>query len=114
MNTAKDKSNCIIIGAGIAGLAAAIRLAKVGYHVQLLESNNYTGGNIHEIKMNGFRFDAGPSILTKPEYIEELFNLWNKKTSDFIKVKSVDPLFRYFFSDGSFIDTFSDREKFEK
>ena len=69
---------------------------------------------MHEINMNGFRFDAGPSILTKPDYIDELFTLCNKQISDYIKFKKVDPLFRYFFSDGSFIDAFSDRDKFEK
>ncbi len=98
----------------MAGLAASIRLAKAGYKVQILEANDYTGGSMHEIKMNGFRFDAGPSILTKPDYIDELFALWNKRTSDYLKFKKVDPLFRYFFSDGTFIDAFSDRDKFEK
>ena len=63
---------------------------------------------------NGFRFDAGPSILTKPEYLSELFLLWNKNPDDYIKFLKVEPLFRYFFPDGSFIDSFSDRNKFEE
>ena len=105
---------CIVIGGGIGGLATAIRLAKSGFAVQLLEKNNCVGGNLTEKTENGFRFDCGPSILTKPEYIQELFRMWNKNPNDYIKFLKVDPLFRYFFSDGSFIDSFSDREKFKK
>jgi phytoene desaturase len=103
----------IVIGAGIAGLATSIRLANAGYEVQLLEANESVGGNIGEIKSNGFRWDTGPSILTKPEYIEELFRLCNQNSEDHIRFQKVEPLFRYFFSDGTFIDSYSDRNKFE-
>ena len=109
-----NKNTCIVIGAGIGGLAASIRLAKAGFKVQLLEANDYTGGNIHELRMNGFRFDSGPSILTKPEYIEALFLLCGKNSLEYIMFDKIDPLFRYFFSDNTFIDAFSDRDKFEK
>ena len=104
----------IVVGAGIAGLAASIRLAKAGFKVQLLERNKEAGGNITELKSNGFRFDGGPSIMTKPEYLKELFELWNKKPDDYIRFLKIDPLFRYFFPDGTFIDAFSDRQKFQE
>src|SRR6186997_3081733 len=86
----------IVIGGGIAGLAASIRLSKSGFRVQLFEANADVGGNIGEIKSNGFRWDTGPSILTKPEYIEELFELCNKNPADYIRFQKVEPLFRYF------------------
>lgn len=111
---ASDQKSVIVIGAGIAGLAASIRLAKSGMHVHLLEGNESAGGNIRELYADGFRFDCGPSILTKPEYISELFQLFQKNPDDYIRFLKVDPLFRYFFSDGTFIDAFSDREKFRK
>jgi len=103
----------IVIGGGIAGLAASIRLSKAGFSVELLEANETVGGNIGEINSNGFRWDTGPSILTKPEYIEELFHLCSVDPKDYVRFQKIEPLFRYFFSDGTFIDSFSDREKFQ-
>ncbi len=114
MSGNKNSKKVFVIGAGIAGLAASIRLAKSGFRVQLLEANETAGGNIDEKKIDGFRFDCGPSILTKPEYVQELFLIWNKNPDEYIRFRKVDPLFRYFFSDGSFIDSFSDRIKFQK
>ena len=104
----------IVVGAGIAGLAASIRLAKSGFRVSVLEANEDAGGNLREIRNGEFRFDTGPSILTKPEYIKDLFLLWDKNPDDYIRFIPVEPLFRNFFSDGSFIDSFSDRKKFER
>lgn len=109
----KDKSDVIVIGAGVAGLAVSIRLAAAGFSVQLFESSDHAGGNISEIRSDGFRFDSGPSILTKPEYLEELFSIHGKNAADYIRFLKVEPLFRYFFPDGSSIDSFSDRKKFQ-
>ena len=113
MEEKRNGKKIIVVGSGIAGLAASIRLAKAGYRVELLEANGYAGGNLGEIRSGAFRFDAGPSILTKPEYIGELFRLWDKNPDDYVRFIKVEPLFRYFFSDGSHIDSFSDRIKFE-
>lgn len=107
------QKKAIVIGAGVAGLAASIRLAKSGFRVQLIEANDQVGGNIREIRSGPFRFDTGPSILTKPEYIRELFLLWNKNPDDYIRFLQVEPLFRNFFSDGTYINSFTDRKKFE-
>jgi phytoene desaturase len=114
MSKVKNRQKVVIIGAGIAGIAASIRLVQSGFHVQLLEANEVPGGNIRELRTDGFRFDCGPSILTKPEYIHELFRLCNKNPDDYIRFLKVDPLFRYFFPDGTFIDSFSDRGRFKK
>jgi len=113
MDRKEKNKSVIVIGAGIAGLAASIRLSRKGFNVTLLEANETVGGNLGEVRANGFRWDSGPSILTKPEYIEELFRICDKNPQDYIRFQKVEPLFRYFFSDGTFIDSFSDRKKFE-
>ncbi|EPR67188.1 Phytoene desaturase, neurosporene or lycopene producing [Cyclobacterium qasimii M12-11B] len=73
----------IIVGSGIAGMAAAIRLSIKGYEVTVFEANSYPGGKLSEINMKGYRFDAGPSLFTLPEQLEELFELANKKRKIF-------------------------------
>ena len=113
MKSEKGKT-CAVIGAGIGGLAVSIRLAHAGFRVVLFEANDEPGGNITEIRKDGFRFDAGPSILTKPEYIDELFLLAGKDPRKSINYEQVEPIFRYFFPGGGHIDLFSDREKFRK
>ena len=68
-------STVIVIGSGVAGLASALRFSIKGYKVHVFESNNYVGGKIAEIKGNGFRFDAGPSLFTMPELMDDLIRL---------------------------------------
>ena len=86
----------IIIGAGIAGIATAIRLAVKGYTVEVFEANGYPGGKIAEIKKDGFRFDAGPSLLTMPQYVDELFELAGKDPKQFFTYQKLETLCNYF------------------
>ncbi len=79
----------IIVGSGIAGLAAAIRLSLKGYQVIVFESNSYPGGKLSELNMEGYRFDAGPSLFTLPEQVEELFELADKKRKTFSNTKDL-------------------------
>ena len=65
----------IIIGSGVAGMAAAIRLKVQGFDVDVYEKNNFPGGKLHSFEKGGFYFDAGPSLFTQPKNIEELFAL---------------------------------------
>ena len=85
----KDKKIAVVIGAGIAGIAAAIRLTAKGYKVICFEANAYPGGKLSEIKGNGFRFDAGPSLFTMPQYVEELFTLHGKNPSDYFQYQKL-------------------------
>ena len=109
-----QQTDILVIGSGIAGLPAAIRASKLGWKVRLFESNSYVGGKIAERKFNGFRFDIGPSVLTKPEYLKELFDLYGKNIDEYISFEKLDPLFRFYFNNGTSIDTYSDPAKMLK
>jgi phytoene desaturase len=98
----------IIIGAGIAGIAAAIRLKNKGYQVQVLEKNAYPGGKLTQIYGSGFRFDAGPSLFTMPSLVTELFEVSGKKASDYFNFEQLDILCNYFYEDGTQISAHSD------
>lgn len=108
----RDKRTCAIIGSGIGGLAAAIRLAHSGFDVTVFEANATPGGKMAELHADGFRFDMGPTVLTKPEYIDELFSLWKKNPRDYFEYVPVDPIFRYFFSDGTVIRSHRNNRQF--
>ena len=73
----------IIIGAGIGGLAASIRLRSKGYQVVLYESNSYPGGKLTEIGDDNYRFDAGPSLFTVPEKVDEILSLFPEIETNF-------------------------------
>jgi phytoene desaturase len=92
--------NAIVIGAGIGGIAASIRLARKGYSVKVFEASNYPGGKLSEFKMGEYRFDRGPSLFTLPRYVEELFELCNEKMSDHFSYSELPILCNYFYPDG--------------
>jgi len=89
----------IVIGAGIGGLGASIRLAKLGYNVTVFEANNHVGGKMNNLQLGDWRFDMGPSVFTGPEYIKELFNLCGEDFSKF-EYDKLEDSFTYFFPDG--------------
>lgn len=88
--------NILIAGAGIAGLASSIRLARAGFKVHVFEQSEKAGGKLNELKMNGYRFDTGPSLFTMPWFVDEL-------TDDHFKLNydRVDTVCHYFFPDNS-------------
>jgi phytoene desaturase len=96
-----------IIGSGIGGLATAIRLAVKGYEVELFEKNSSPGGKLSVIQERGYLFDAGPSLFTQPENIEELFRLAGRDIADYLQYRSVDIACRYFFEDGKRVDAYT-------
>lgn len=109
-----SSKKAVIIGAGIAGIASAIRLAVKGYAVDVFEANATPGGKLSEIKQNGFRFDAGPSLLTMPQYIDELFELAGTDPSKYFEYQKLDVICKYFYEDGTKLTAYADRDKFEK
>ena len=106
------QQKAVIIGAGIAGIAAAIRLAVKGYAVEVFEANSYPGGKLSEIELNGYRFDAGPSLLTMPQYIDELFTLAGKTPANYFKYQKLDVVCKYFYPDGTKLNAYADTKKF--
>ncbi len=102
----------VVIGSGVAGMAVAIRMAVKGYAVSIYETNNYPGGKLTEITTEKYRFDAGPSLFTMPEYFEELFELAGKSFSDYCSYDRLDVITNYFFADGTTITAWADIKKF--
>lgn len=105
---------CVVIGSGIGGLAAAIHLARRGYNVEVFEANDYPGGKLREKRSNGYRFDMGPSVFTMPQLIDELFTLCGKNPRDYFTYTRLGMNFRYFFEDGTVINAHADVEEFAK
>jgi phytoene desaturase len=94
-----------VIGSGFGGLAAAIRLAAAGARVTLFEARDQPGGRASVHRMNGFTFDAGPTVITAPHCIEELFTLSGKRMSDYVELLPVSPFYRLFWTaDGDSFD----------
>ena len=108
------KPKAIVIGAGIAGIASAIRLSLKGYEVDVFEANSKPGGKLTEIKINGFRFDAGPSLFTMPQYVDELFKLAGKNPEDYFEYLKLKEICRYFYEDGLRLNASADLDKFAK
>jgi len=101
----------LVIGGGLGSLSAAIRLAKAGLRVILFEKNPTLGGKMSEYRQSGFRWDTGPSLLTMPFVVEEIFKSVGQKRSDYLNFLALEPLCRYFFSDYTKLDASSDRKK---
>jgi phytoene desaturase len=91
----------VVIGAGFGGLAAAIRLQAQGHEVVLVEKRDRPGGRAYVFRENGFVFDAGPTIITAPAMIDELFSLAAEKAKDSLSLVALDPFYNVRFQDGS-------------
>jgi phytoene desaturase len=102
----------IIIGAGIAGIATAIRLTVKGYQVEVFEANSYPGGKLSAFEQDGYRFDAGPSLFTMPQYVDELFTLAGKNPADYFRYHKLDVVCKYFYPDGTRINAYANVGKF--
>jgi phytoene dehydrogenase-like protein len=102
----------IIIGAGIAGIASALRLRHKGYEVTVFEANAYAGGKLHAITQKGFRFDLGPSLFTMPHLVDELFRLYDIDPRKHFNYTRKDVVCNYFWGDGTTFSVSAIEEKF--
>lgn len=105
-DTTKTRSGAkaVVIGSGFGGLAAAVRLGAKGYDVTVLERNDQPGGRARVHRIDGYTFDAGPTVVTAPFLFEELWTLCGKKMSDDIDMRPVTPFYRVRFHDGAVFD----------
>jgi phytoene desaturase len=90
----------VIIGSGFGGIAAALRLKAKNYNVTLIEKHSDLGGRARVFKKNGFTFDGGPTVITAPYLINELFELFNKNSKDYINIVPLKTWYRFIFDDG--------------
>jgi len=102
----------IIVGAGIAGIATAIRLAKSGHSVQVFEAATHPGGKLRQIEQKGYRFDAGPSLFTLPNLVDELFTLCNQNPQDHFQYQTLEDICHYFYEDGKQFVAYKSWDKF--
>ena len=99
----------VVIGSGFGGLAAAIRLRAQGHDVTVVEQRDQAGGRAYVYTQDGFTFDGGPTIITAPWLIDELFALAGKTTADHVRIVPIDPFYRIRFEDGSVFTYNGDR-----
>jgi phytoene desaturase len=107
-----SKRKAIVIGAGIAGLASAIRLAVKGFEVTVFEKNAYPGGKLCAFKQDGFSFDAGPSLFTQPSHIKALFDLAQEPIDDYFQYCQVPVTCKYFYENGKQLEATTDTGQF--
>ncbi len=100
----QDAQRAVVIGAGFAGIATALRLRKLGYDVTLLERLQSLGGRAQVFERGGYRHDAGPTVITAPFLFDELFELFDEKLEDHLQFVPLDPFYRFHFADGSQFD----------
>ncbi|MCS7063116.1 MAG: phytoene desaturase [Methylacidiphilales bacterium] len=105
------QAKALVIGSGFGGLAAAIRLQAKGYDTTILEMRDQPGGRAYVYRQDGFTFDAGPTIITAPFLIDELFALAGKKTEDYVRIVPNHPFYRIIFADGRHFDYTGDEIK---
>ena len=102
-----------VIGSGFGGLAAALRLKAKGYKVTLVEKHPDLGGRARVFKKGNFIYDGGPTVITAPYLFEELFALFGKKISDYVKIVPLNLWYRFVFSDGNTFDYTGDNNYME-
>ncbi len=101
----------VIIGAGMGGLSAAVRLAHAGHHVTVLEKNARPGGKVNLLERDGFRFDTGPTILTMPQEITRLFRDVGRNPDDYLELHQFEPIYRAHFRDGTIFELHTDEKE---
>jgi phytoene desaturase len=105
-----DAPHAIVIGSGFGGLAAAIRLGARGYRVSVLERLDAPGGRAYVYRQDGFTFDAGPTIITAPFLLEELWRLCGRELADDVDLQPISPFYRIRFADGATFDYTGDAD----
>ena len=95
----------VVVGAGLGGLSAALRLTGAGRRVTLLEREPVPGGRNGLLELDGYAFDTGPTVLTMPDLIADAFDAVGERMEDWLTLEPLNPLYRAFYPDGSVLDT---------
>ncbi|MBV9545115.1 MAG: phytoene desaturase, partial [Chloroflexi bacterium] len=98
------RSNVVVVGAGFGGLASAIRLQAAGHQVTLLEKRDQVGGRAGQLKLDGYTFDMGPSIITAPHLLDDLWSSAGARLRDDVELLPLMPYYRICFTDGRHFD----------
>ncbi|PBJ81571.1 phytoene dehydrogenase [Lysobacteraceae bacterium NML93-0399] len=104
----------VVIGAGFGGIALAIRLQAGGIQTTLLDKRDKPGGRAYVYEDEGFVFDGGPTVITDPSALEELFALGGKRMADYVELLPVDPFYRLCWEDGSHFDYANDQDALDR
>ena len=112
--TASTTKTAAVIGAGFGGIALAIRLQAAGIQTTLFEARDKPGGRAYVYEDQGFTFDAGPTVITDPSALEELFALGGKRMADYVELLPVAPFYRLCWEDGTHFDYANDQEAMDR
>lgn len=107
------KPKACVVGAGFGGLALACRLQSMGFDTTLIEARDKLGGRAYVYEKDGFFFDGGPTVITDPSCLEEVFALSGRKLSDYVELLPVEPMYRLAWEDGTVFDYFQETAKLE-
>lgn len=114
MRTIKGKSDhVVVVGAGLAGLSTALRLAGAGREVTIIERESVPGGRNGLLNKSGYAFDTGPTVLTMPDLISDALACVGEKLEDWLELLPLQPLYRAFYHDGSQLDVHADTAAME-
>lgn len=101
MISSLPRPHAVVIGSGFGGLAAAVRLLARGFRVTVVEKLDAPGGRAYTFHQDGFTFDAGPTIITAPYLLEELWSLHGERMQDAVDLRPIDPFYVIRFDDGT-------------
>lgn len=103
-----------VIGSGFGGLSLAIRLQSAGIQTTVFEARDLEGGRAYVFKDKGYTFDAGPTVITDPSALEELFEASGRKLSDYVELLPVAPFYRLCWEDGDVFDYVNDQDELDR
>ncbi len=110
----EQRLRALVIGAGLGGLSAAIKLAYQGYEVDIFEQNVHSGGRMDIIEEQGFRIDMGPSMLMMPEVVEKIFADCGRDWRDYLTLMRIDPAYKICWTDGTCLEMGTTPEQMEE
>ena len=108
------RTTAVVIGAGFGGIALAIRLQAAGIETVLLEKREKPGGRAYVYEDAGYTFDAGPTVITDPTALEELFAAADRKMADYVELLPVSPFYRLCWEDGRYFDYLNDQAELDR